>query len=355
MAIRDLDLPLISVIMPVRNEQQAIRRSLAAVLAQDYPYDRLEVLVADGRSEDDTRHIVGEMAARDSRLHLIDNEARIMATGFNAALELSRGDIIVMLGGHAELSPNYLRTCARFLKLKKADCVGGTLETVCETGKAAAISLAMSSPFGVGNAAFRIGARKATYVDTVAFGAYTRGIIQRAGALDEELVRNQDDEYNYRLRKLGARILLVPRLRCRYSSRTSLRSLWQQYFQYGFWKVRVMQKHPRQMCPRQFVPSAFVLTLLLTALAAFFLPSGRDGLALASGAYFLANLAASVRTAHNGGWRHLSLLPFAFATLHLSYGLGFLLGLIKFRKRWRDTRICLTTPKKGLHFANVEA
>ena len=117
-----------------------------------------------------------------------------------------------MLGGHTEIVPDFVSNCVRLLEQEKADCVGGPLETVCETPKAEAISLAMSSPFGVGGVAFRTGTQEEKYVDTVAFGAYTREIIERAGALDEEMVRNQDDEYNYRLRKLGARILLCQAL-----------------------------------------------------------------------------------------------------------------------------------------------
>lgn len=353
MTTEDSDLPLVTVVMPIRNEQRWIGRSIAAVLSQDYPADRLEVLVADGMSDDGTRHIVQEIARRDPRVRLLDNTARIMVTGFNKALLLSHGDVIVMLGGHAELSPDYVRTCADVLQLKTADCVGGSLETVCETKKAAAISLAMSSPFGVGNAMFRIGAKQKTYVDTVAFGAYTREIIERAGLLDEELVRNQDDEYNYRLRKLGARILLVPDIRCRYHSRTSLSSLWRQYFWYGYWKVRVMQKHPRQMGIRQFVPPTFVATLLVLAATALFFPFSRVLLGIVAGAYILVNGAASVLTARAGGWRNLPLLPFAFITLHLSYGSGFLLGLAKFWNRWGEIRIYKTMQTSDPKFVNV--
>jgi len=355
MPTENSDFPLVTVIMPIRNEQRWIQRSLAAVFSQDYPPDRLEVLVADGLSADGTRAIVHEMARHDPRVRLVENKARIMATGFNTALTLARGEIIVMLGGHAELSPNYVRACVRILKLKKADCVGGSLETICETPTAIAISLAMSSPFGVGDARFRIGAKKETYVDTVAFGAYTRKIIERAGPLDEELVRNQDDEYNYRLRKIGARILLIPEIRCRYYSRTSLRSLWQQYFWYGYWKVRVMQKHPRQMRLRQFVPAAFVMVLLATTLLAFLTPIGRTLLALISGAYGLANLSVSAWAACKAGWHHLALLPVAFTTLHLSYGFGFLIGLIKFWNCWGDMHIYTDTQKSATKLVNVEA
>jgi cellulose synthase/poly-beta-1,6-N-acetylglucosamine synthase-like glycosyltransferase len=333
------DPPLVSVIMPVRNEQKAIRRSLGAVLAQDYAEDRMEVLVADGMSEDDTRTIVNEMAARDKRVRLVENPAVIMTSGFNAGLRLARGEVIVMLGGHTEIEPNYLRNCVRHLRQGKADCVGGPIKTVCQTSKAAAIALALSSRFGVGGVAFRLGADKEQYVDTVPWGAYTREIIERVGPLDEELVRDQDDEYNYRLRKLGGRILLAPDVRSSYYSRSSLHAVARQYFQYGYWKVRVMQKNPRQMKPRHFVPPAFVAALLTTFVL---IPLSAGGIWLFSivgGCYLVANLGASLLTVGKNTWRLFPVLPAAFATIHLSWGLGALVGLVRFWNRWGDNRL----------------
>jgi GT2 family glycosyltransferase len=332
--IGNSDLPLVSVIMPVRNEQKAIRSSLAAVLAQDYPRDRLEVLVADGMSVDGTRTSVSEIAARDARVRLVDNPARIMASGFNTGMRLARGEVLMMLGGHTEIEPNYVRNCVGPLHQGRAECVGGPINTVGQTSWARAIALALSSRFGVGGVAFRLGANKEQYVDTVPWGAYTREIIERAGPLDEELVRNQDDEYNYRLRKLGGRILLVPEVRSSYYSRSSLRALWRQYFQYGYWKVRVMQKHPRQMQVRHFVPPAFAAVLLLSLLLVPLSAVGTWLFGLVAGSYMVGNLGASLVTVRKGMWRLLPLLPVAFATLHLSWGLGVLVGLVKFRNRW---------------------
>jgi succinoglycan biosynthesis protein ExoA len=333
------DLPLVSVIMPVRNEQKAIRRSLAAVLAQDYPRDRLEVLVADGMSVDGTRTSVNEIAARDARVRLVDNPTRIMASGFNTGMRLARGEVLVMLGGHTEIHPDYVRNCVGHLRQGKAECVGGPINTVGQTSWAAAIALALSSRFGVGGVAFRLGANKEKYVDTVGFGAYTREIIEHAGPLDEELVRNQDDEYNYRLRKLGGRILLVPDVHLSYYSRSSLRALWCQYFQYGYWKVRVMQKHPRQMQLRHFVPPAFVAALLTSLLLVPLSAVGTWLFGIVAGSYVVGNLGASLITVRKGKWRLLPLLPVSFATLHLSWGLGVLVGLVRFWNRWGDNRV----------------
>jgi glycosyltransferase involved in cell wall biosynthesis len=328
--------PLVTIIMPIRNEQKAIRKSLSAALSQDYPRDRLEVIVADGMSDDNTREIVKAAANADPRVRLVDNHARIMAAGFNAGVVVARGEIIVMLGGHTEIEPGYVSACVDAIKRRRVDCVGGPIETVCDTANAKAIAAAMSSPFGVGGVAFRTGTSEERYVDTVAFGAYTREVIERAGRLDEELVRNQDDEYNYRLRRLGAKILLDPSIRSTYYSRSSLRSLWRQYFQYGFWKVRVMQKHPLQMRPRHFAPASFVFALLFSALGSAVFPFGVWGLGCLLAAYSAANLIACLLVAREGQWSLLPLLPVTFATLHVSYGLGFLVGLMKFWNRWGD-------------------
>jgi hypothetical protein len=193
----------------------------------------------------------------------------------------------------------------------------------------------MSSSFGVGGSAFRTRKDTETFSDTVPFPAYTRSVIDRIGPYDEELVRNQDDEFNYRLRALGGRVLLSPEIRSRYFARGTVRSLWRQYAQYGYWKVRVVQKHSRQAQPRQFVPLCFVLALVLCAALAAFSGVGRVLLAVVAGAYLVANVAASIVTARHAGWRYLPLLPVVYSVLHVSYGLGFAKGLVAFRRRWQ--------------------
>jgi hypothetical protein len=268
----------------------------------------------------------------------VDNAGRIAPTGLNAALRVARGEIIVRVDGHCEIATDYVRRCVECLGREQVEGVGGPIETVGETAVARAIAAAMSSRFGVGGSAFRTVKGRRMLVDSVAFPAYTRRAVERAGLFDEELVRNQDDEYNYRLRSLGARLLLAPEIRSRYYSRGTLRSLRRQYFQYGYWKVRVMQKHPRQMSARQFAPPVFAAALLILVALSPFSLAGRLALAAVACAYVAANLCASVSAARREGWRLLPLLPASFATLHLAYGFGFLAGLIKFRNRWRDRR-----------------
>jgi len=219
------DTPFVSVLMPVRNEAAFIQRSLGSVLAQDYSPEHMEIIVADGLSNDGTRDIVNVLRRQNPNVSLIDNSGKIVATGLNAALGVAKGEIIVRVDGHCEIATDYVSRCVSHLTEDKVDCVGGPLETIGETYVARVIAAAMSSNFGVGNSAFRVGTKEAKFVDTVAFPGFRRETIQRAGAFDEELVRNQDDEYSYRVRKLGGRILLSPEIQSRYYSRASLRKL----------------------------------------------------------------------------------------------------------------------------------
>jgi succinoglycan biosynthesis protein ExoA len=329
-------LPLVSILMPVRNEGAFIARSLGAVLGQDYPAELIEVLVVDGMSTDATRSIVASFQEKYDNLRLLDNHGQIVPIAMNMATREARGEVLVRVDGHCEIAPDYVRRCVEHLADSGADGVGGPVETVGETRMGQSIALAMSTGFGVGGSGFRTQADSHTFADTVPFPAYTREIVQAAGPYDEELVRDEDDEYNYRIRKMGGRLLLTGDVRSRYYSRSSLRSLGRQYYQYGYWKVRVAQKHPRQMRPHQFVPPTFVALLLAAALTAPFVRMARLLLALAGSSYVLVNLVASARLTAKHGGRHFLVLPAAFAFMHLGYGAGFLVGLYRFASRWLE-------------------
>jgi len=332
--------PLVTIIIPIRNEADYILQSLVALIEQDYSQDRMEIFVVDGMSTDNTRKIISDFSALHPQLqiYILDNPGKIVPIGMNIALRQAKGKIIIRVDGHCNIAPDYVRKCVEHIQKDNVDGVGGPMESIGETQMAKAIAIGMSSPFGVGNSAFRTTSGRSMLADTVPFPAYTRQIVERVGLYDEELVRNQDDEYNYRIRELGGKILLVDDVRSTYFSRTSLKGLWRQYYQYGFWKVRVLQKHPRQMSLRQFVPPALVASLLGSALLLFFPfpsfilhPSSFIPLL-----YFAANLGASFWTASRRSWRSFPFLPLIFAILHLSYGLGFLVGLVKFWNRWGD-------------------
>lgn len=327
---------MISIILPVRNEANFISHSLDAILAQVFPKDLIEILVVDGMSTDKTREIVSSYQETHSNISVIDNQGKIVPTGMNLALPLAKGEVIIRVDGHCVISPNYVSNCVRHLQQEGVDGVGGPMQTIGEDFTSEVIALAMSSKFGVGNSSFRTETGQTKLADTVPFPAYTRAIIEKVGLYDEELVRNQDDEYNYRIREAGGKILLADDVRSTYYSRGSFLKLWKQYFQYGYWKIRVLQKHPKQMSLRQFVPPLFVLSLFTSVLLALATSWGWLALAALTAVYLTANLTASFLTAIKKGWKYLPLLPLTFLMLHLSYGSGFLGGLFKFWNRWKD-------------------
>jgi glycosyltransferase involved in cell wall biosynthesis len=318
------------VLVPVRNEERYIERCLYSIANQDYPRGLIEVIVIDGQSDDSTREIVTRFAHESTiDLRLIENPRRVPAPAMNLGIDAARGDVILRVDGHAALAPDYLRLCIDALYADDADCAGGVLESEGDTYTGAAIALAMSSRFGVGGAAFRVGGAGAAgtaAVDTVAFGVYRRDVFDRIGRFAEDLEHGEDDEFNYRLRDAGGTILLVPRARSRYTVRGDLPSLWRQYFGYGRAKPEVLRRHATQAQPRQFAPAMFVAALGYFGIGALF---GRGG-AIKSlvGVYTLLATLASLVLASGHGWRRLPLLPAVFACLHVSYGLGFLTGVL---------------------------
>lgn len=329
--IADADLPAISAVVACRNEAAHIERCVRSLLAADYPADRLEIIVADGRSDDGTRELVGAIAAGEPRVRLVDNPRRITPVAFNRAIDAASGDVILLVGAHSHYPRPYVRTLVSWLVGSGADVVGGACSTQpAGSGVLArAIAAGLSHPFGVGNAHFRIGVSAPRWVDTVAFGCYRRDVFTRVGGFDEELVRNQDDELNLRLGRRGGRLLLVPDVRSSYQARESLPKLWRMYAQYGYFKPLVIRKVGGVLTVRQLVPALFVLALL-AAVAALATPLGGLPLAAVVGAYAAASILAAARSAPTHGPSVAATLPIVFTVLHLAYGSGFLRGAARF-------------------------
>lgn len=329
--------PYITLVLAVRNEAKFIAATLGSIVLQTYPVEKMEILIADGMSGDATREIIDQFANKYSRWSIatIENPNKIVPTGINIAIREAKGDIIIRVDGHTTIAHDYVRQCVDALRKSGADNVGGRMDGVGTTAYGKAVALATSTLFGVGGGSFH-SSRKREFVDTVYLGAWPITVFESIGLFDEELVRNQDDEFNYRLRAGGGKILLVPEIKSLYTVRSSPKPLWRQYYLYGYWKVRVLQKHPRQMSLRQFVPPGFVFGLLSSFLVMYILHNNFLFILLSIG-YLISNITASLFLAGSKrDWQLLPYFPGIFSIIHLSYGLGFLIGLIDFWDRWGD-------------------
>ncbi len=322
--------PLVSVIMPIRNEADFIERALISILNSNYPKDLLEVLVVDGMSTDGTRQIVENFSAKDRRVRLIDNIRKTVPYALNIGLLEMKGTLFVRIDGHVEIPPDFIRNSVICLNDKKdAWLVGGYIETIAEGFIGKAISAAMQSPIGVGNAMFRRGDYEG-WVDTLAFGMHHRWIIEKIGYFDEQLVRNQDDDFNFRVIKAGGKIWLSKSIRSTYFSRSSLRKLWQQYFQYGFWRIRTIQKHGRPATMRQLAPLILVLSLLGLGMLCILFPLFIYLLMIEIVIYLLGLVYGAFDIGRKTSFKYSILAPLIFAILHFGYGLGCLWGIIRF-------------------------
>ena len=323
--------PFVSVLIPVFNEERFIAQSLTAALQQDYPPARLEIIIADGRSTDRTGEIVRSFEEKHPNVHLIDNPERIVSTGLNRALATAHGDVVVRLDGHCEYPKDYVRTEVELRERTGADDAGGVLVPLGNcTYASQAVAAAYYSPVGIGGALKGYAASNTVCeVDTVHGGCWKRERLTALGGFDEEMVRNQDDELSFRLRKAGGRIVRSSAIRVKYWVRDSYRRLFMQFAQYGYWKVRVLQKHPRQASVRHVVPAAFVLVLLISTLCSPISAAARWVMGIVAGGYALAVCLAGLREAVRTELRLWPGIMLAIPLMHFGYGLGFLLGWLR--------------------------
>ena len=318
--------PPVSVIMPVLNEERHLREAVRRVLDQDYP-GPIEVVISVGPSKDRTQEIADALAAEDPRVIVVSNPTGRTPNGLNIAIAASHHPIVARVDGHAMLPPDYLRTAVETLEQTGADNVGGIMAAEGVTPFEQAVACAMTSKIGVGNARFHTGGRPGP-ADTVYLGVFRREALDRVGGYDEHFLRAQDWEMNYRIRATGGLVYFQPRMRVSYRPRPNVRALAKQYFHYGRWRRVVASTHQGTLNFRYLAPPALVTALALGLLISpFFWP----GL-LIPGGYLAAILAGSVVTGRRLPPAALAWLPVAYATMHLSWGVGFLTSPPKLRK-----------------------
>ncbi|MGB6482879.1 MAG: glycosyltransferase family 2 protein [Candidatus Acidiferrales bacterium] len=327
------ELPRLSVIVPCRNEERFIAQCLNSILRNDYPMDRLEILVADGMSTDATSSIVGKYAEQYAFVKALRNQKRITPAGLNLGIAASAGEIICRIDAHARVAPDYLRRCVERLRNGDTDNVGGAMRTLPSDSSLAArsIALCMSHKFGAGNSVFRTGSEKATYTDTVFGGCYRKETFARIGVFNERLPRSQDIEFNQRLRKSGGKILYDPAIQCDYFASPDLRSFFKHNFTDGVWSVlpfaysEVMPVRSRHLVPLFFVVTIVAFAALGLSFTICLL------LWIAEMAIYVA---ASVASSVQVSWRQrnasfLFMMPLVFGARHFAYGLGSVCGAIQ--------------------------
>jgi succinoglycan biosynthesis protein ExoA len=324
---------LISIIVPCYNEERTIGLLLEAVYRQSIPKDQMEVVLADGMSTDRTREMV-DLFRRDHRdleVRVVENPKRNIPAALNRAIVASRGEYLVRLDAHSVPHEDYVERCLEALQAGKGENVGGVWEIRpgAKNWIARSIAVAAAHPFGVGDALYRY-ATEAAYVDTVPFGAFRRETLERIGYFDESLLTNEDYELNVRLRQNKGRVWLDPRIRSGYFARANLADLARQYWRYGFWKYRMLQRYPNTLRWRQALPPLFVLGLAGLVVLALWWGLARFLLLMVIGLYLILLVGGAFPAALKR--RDPALLagvPLAIATMHLSWGSGLIFSMLR--------------------------
>ncbi|MEM7359271.1 MAG: glycosyltransferase family 2 protein [Pseudomonadota bacterium] len=312
--------PKISIIIPAYNEEGFIADCISSLLNNGYPQHCIEIIIVDGSSTDRTRQIVENIDAGSGKIVLVHNEKKIVPVAMNLGIAAASHDIIIWVGAHATYEPDYLGNSVRILLEGNCASVGGVIKPVGNTLVGQAIAVATSSKFGIGNAKYRYANRRQT-VDTVFGGCFLKQSVEQIGGFDESWIRNQDYEFNWRLRHQVGDIVLDPSIQCRYFCRESISGLARQYYQYGYWRFRTLRKHPSSFTFRQAAPVMLLAGLVSSAIMfaihpvfAIVIPASYLALSL------LVSLVLSYSSRRPS---FLILLPIIFATLHLSWALGF--------------------------------
>ena len=322
----------VSIIIPCRNEEGFISKCLDSIICQDYPKDKIEVLVIDGRSEDRTREIVQRYIEKYPFVRLLDNPKKGRPAALNIGIREARGDFILRMDAHAAIEAKYITKCMEYLTSYNADIVGGRTITLPQrpTLLGKAIALALSHPFGVGTSYFRVGSKEPKWVDTVFCGYYKRKVFEKVGRFDERIELSEDINYHLRVKEAGFKILLVPEIVNYYWARSDLRSFYKHNFRNGMWAILPFKFSFKPVSFRHLIPLIFVLGLITTGILSIFSFTFLAIFLLMVSSYLSISLYSSIKIAlRKKDLRYIFLMPLIFATLHIGYGVGSMVGFLK--------------------------
>jgi succinoglycan biosynthesis protein ExoA len=330
--------------MPCLDEERYIEACLRSILAQDYPADRLEVVIADGGSRDRTREIVGRIAGAEPRVKLVDNPARIQAAGMNQVIRRAQGDVVVRMDVHCEYAPDYVRRCVEALEQSGADNAGGAQRARAESPFQRALCAALDSPLGIGGARYR-SAEAEGFVDTVFLGAFRRSVFERVGLYDPGAITNEDAELNQRIIQAGGKVFLSRKVVVHYAPRDSMWRLAVQYFRYGRGRARTILKLRRLLSIRPVLP--FLMVVIGAVLLAT--PALHPAVPFAAGGYLLLTGVEAARVAWRLGPAGFLRAWAIFPVLHVSHAAGVAAGLVRYLRRpdWQEPERLPGRPQLG--------
>ena len=323
----------LSVVCPIYNEEKYIGKFLDSILQQDYPKDDLEILLVDGMSKDRTRDIIVDYSAKNPCLRLVDNPQQTVPYAMNNGIMSAKGSIIIRLDAHAVYPSNYFSILVKKLdELENADNVGGVCITLpCnESPVAIAIAECLSNKFGMGNSYFRVGAKEVMSVDTVPFGCFRKSLFDKIGLYDTDMIRNQDDELNGRITKNGGKIYLLPDVEIKYFARDKISKVRKMFYQYGLYKPLGNKKLGSPATIRQFFPLLFVLGLVFGLILCIVFPACWPLYTAVILLHLLIGMYEGIKSAKRTGCKGcILIMPYIFMNMHISYGIGYLHGLLK--------------------------
>ncbi len=323
---------LVSIIIPCRNEEKFIGKCLDSIILQNYPKEKLEVLVIDGISEDKTREIIKNYSQKYSFVKFLDNPKKFIPSALNIGIKNSKGEVIIRMDSHAVYDKNYVLKCLEYLEKYKADNVGGGIKTIPfkNTIIAKSIALSLSHPFGVGGSRFRMGSKKIRIVDTVFGGCYKKEIFKKIGLFNENFTGGSEDmELNLRLKRAGGKIILAPDIVSYYYPKSNFKDFFLHNLRDGIWAIYPLKFVRMPLRLRHYIPIIFVLSLFVSLILGLFFFFAKVLFILIFGSYLLLNLFFSLEISFKKGLKYFFVLPIVFASRHIGYGLGSVWGLIK--------------------------
>lgn len=323
-------LPFVSVLLVTRNEKNYVELALMSLLEQSYPKDRYEIIIVDGESTDGTLTIIEKFkfkySTKDFSIRIFQNPKQILAAGWNIGIKKAKGDYVVRIDAHARAKQDFIMNSVKAMLKVDVECVGGKLITKTINGNNDTISKVLSSPFGVGNSSFRVSER-AGYVDTAVYGLYKKSIFDKVGFFNEKYVRNQDLQMHSRIRKSGGRFYFDPEIKCDYYARNTVKKMIKQAFQNGIWNMVLMKEDRTGLSARHLVPFVFVGFLILSSIGGIFMKPIwflEIGIVML---HLILGLIFGIKSGAKG--KEKFEMPLLFLLLHITYGTGYLAGILK--------------------------